>query len=566
MQKTRIYFKEGKGTVIWKEGEEELIYEWFPKVVAIEKQIDLKTGRIYDNYYFVELLDKDKKSLGKRMLDRLSKIDFFGLWGAMDAQLTPKDRNLLYQKLQNDVANLKEEVKETLVATEMGFYEKQRVFILGDKAIGREKMEIKTSNLFLLKDAPYLKVFSNDFLCIEAKKFMELLPKVTVPLFYGSLIPIIKYIIPAKWRRFVLVIVGPPGHLKTTMTIVYLLILKDESMQKCTVRGKMRTEEIRTRINQLKGLYFLLDDVHPTSMYQNRGQQEDRVDAIVRHVTTNDDTADVVITAENVESLGGFSAIDRMLIINVPRMTSDELGEKKRELSKLKPEMMSLFVQFFTKALIDNWEDARRLAESFFEKDEDLPFEVDNTIRASAYVKQFLLVEELCRKYMFSGDMRLSSRDILIESMKENYTLQMKNLNGLRDEKTKIDYAKEVYCMIIEEAEKVEKRESSMIYYDEEEYRMADAPKFLYEEKRGNKNLLVTRDNLQLALMQRKNRVVQIGEVIKCLKDAGVLLTYGNGEPTKKIIGFPRHLVISLYCIEMYARDAGINLNNNLLR
>lgn len=144
---------------------------------------------------------------------------------------------------------------------------------------------------------------------------------------------------------------------------------------------------MRTRINQLKGLYFLLDDVHPTSMYQNKGQQEDRVDAIVRHVTTNDDTADVVITAENFESLGGFSAIDRMLIINVPRMTSDELGEKKRKLSDLRPEIMSLFIQYFTKALIDNWEDARRFAECFFEKDVDLPFGVDNTIRASAYVK-----------------------------------------------------------------------------------------------------------------------------------------------------------------------------------
>lgn len=167
---------------------------------------------------------------------------------------------------------------------------------------------------------------------------------------------------------------------------------------------------------------------------------------------------------------------------------------------------------------------------------------------------------------MFSGDKRLSSKDILIESLKENYTLQMKNLNGLRDENIKIDYVKEVYCMIIEETEKIEKGECTMVYCDEDEYRMADAPKFLYEEKRGNKNLLVTRDNLQRALMQRKNRVVQIGEVTKCLKDAGVLLTYGDGETTKKIKGFPRHLVISLYCIEMYARDAGINLNNNLLK
>lgn len=223
MQKSRIYFKEGKGTVFWKEGEEELVYEYFPEVVAIEKQVDLKTGRIYVNNYAVELFDKHKKSLGKKMITRLSKIDFFDLWRVTDAQLTPQDIKLLYQKLQNDVANLKEEVKETFVATEMGFYEEQRLFILGDKVIGGEKMGIKTFNLLPLKDVSCWNVFSNDVLCKEVKKFMELLPKVTVPLFYGALIPIIRYIMPTKWRRFVLVIVGPPGHLKTTMAIIYLL-------------------------------------------------------------------------------------------------------------------------------------------------------------------------------------------------------------------------------------------------------------------------------------------------------------------------------------------------------
>ena len=92
---------------------------------------------------------------------------------------------------------------------------------------------------------------------------------------------------------------------------------------------------------------------------------------------------------------------------------------KKRKLGDLKPEIIVLFVQHFTKALLDNLEEAKRLVKWFFDKDEKLPFEVDTTFKALTYVKQFLLTEELYRKYMFFGDKELSCRDILMESMEK---------------------------------------------------------------------------------------------------------------------------------------------------
>ena len=322
----------------------------------------------------------------------------------------------------------------------------------------------------------------------------------------------------------------------------------------------MRIGEICDRINMLKGLHFLVDDVHPTATYQSQCLQEDRLDTIVRHISTYSDTADVIITAETDERLGGFSAQDRMFVIHLPSLTSDELGTKKEQLNHLHPEVITLFIQRLAKSLIHDWENALSITEDFLYSKDKLPFPIDNTTRTPIYMENLILAEKLCSKYMFSGNEELSHKEILINSLEKNYKLHLKRLTKLRGETFRPNYILELYNLLEEESRKVHENIESIIYVNENKYQVAPEPKIFYLGQKANPVYLITRDNLQLTLMKRLNHTIPIGEIVKALKSAGVLQTYSDGGSTKKWLG-QRYLAISAYSLSMYASEIKKNMN-----
>lgn len=544
-------FIKGMGLGYQDQNDNCFIWEFCPEVVSVTAYYRCRSGKIQHTVYAVRLLDKDGTDLGVKELGRIDKIPYYDIWGVPDADLTARDHRLILKKFQQELAVL--EKKEGFLA-EAGFHNSPRMFVLGDKIISSEEIDVVVQDPIRLKDTAHWDKLSNAEINREIVKIMEIWTEVTVPLFYVAIMQVIRYLLPADRPRMAVAVVGPSGHLKTTLVSMMCLILDDIGQQKCTIRGHMRTAEICGRIDRLEGLYFLVDDVHPTATYQSQCQQEDRLDTIVRHISTYPNTADVIITAETDERLGRFSAQDRMFVIHLPKLTSEGLGEKKQQLDRLHPEVMTLFIQRLAKALICDWDNALSIAEAFLHSKDKLPFPTDNTTRTPVFMENLIFAEQICSKYMFSGDEGLSHKEALISSLDTNYQLHLKKLTELRDEAYKIDYILELYEILDEESRKVKEGKGSMVYANESSYRTAPVPKILYVNRLANSVYLITRDNLQLMLMNRLKHTIPINDVVKTLKNAGILQTYSDSGSTKKWFG-QRHLTISSQSIYLYTLE-----------
>lgn len=542
-----------KGIGLGYQGQDDnyIIWTFCPEIVSVTIYYQCRSGKTQHTVYDVRLLDKDGTDLGIRKLDCINKIPYYDIWGVPDADLTAKDHRLILQKFQQDITKI--EKKDGFWA-EAGFHNTPRMFVLGDKVISREEINVIVQNPVRLKDTAHWDRLQNTEINRELTKIVEIWPEVTVPLFYAATMQVIRYLLPADRPRMAVAVVGPSGHLKTTLVSMICLILDDIGQQKCTIRGSLRTAEICDRIDRLEGLYFLVDDVHPTATYQSQCQQEDRLDTIVRHISTYANTADVIITAETDERLGGFSAQDRMFVIRLPKLTSEELGAKKQQLDHLHPEVMALFIQRLAKTLIHDWDKALTIAEEFFHSQNKVPFPTDNTTRTPVFMENLIFAEQICSKYMFFEDKRLSYREALISSLNKNYQLHLKKLTELRGETYKPDYILELYNIFEEESRKIDEHKESMVYVNESSYQMAPTPKALYVKQTANSVYLITRDNLQIMLMNKLRHTIPINDVVKALKNAGVLQTYGDGGSTKKWFG-QRHLTISTQSIFLYSLE-----------
>lgn len=548
-----VQFVPGKGLVEAVHGEEIVIFEYNLKVTAVKKYISYKSREIERTEYTVEICDKGGKKLGDRAVANLKKLDIFDWWDVPDAQLSADDRKLIYQKLQYDVESVKKkgEAYEIVTIIEKGFHESLKLFALGDKIIGNTgKMKAEIKDPLPLKD---ISRWKNAYNSDEYKKYMLLWPEVTVPLFYAAMMPVIKQLVPQQWKPFIKVLQGPPGHLKTTLVSIYCLFLKDESMQISTVRGNMHIHSICKKLDELKGLGFLLDDVHPTSTYQSREQQMDRLDVVVRHITTNTDTAEVFVTAENMKALGSYSSSDRMCILEVPRISSERMAGIKSQLKTLNTGQMTFFAVLLADELLKDWNKAKEFAVEYLKKDDILPFETENISRVPYYMKQFLLTEELCRKYVFSENAELSCRTILERVLEKNYYSQMEYLNKLGTEEKHLDYAFIVCELVMDELNKSHCSQSTMICMSEDEYWEAEGPKFLLKRDRGGKSLLITREHLQIMLAKKVRRTINMKALTHDLREKGILQTYASGESTIKVgRRGTRCLCISLTILMMY--------------
>lgn len=92
---------------------------------------------------------------------------------------------------------------------------------------------------------------------------MNFFPGVSEIIFYGSLLGIIKPFL-AKMQispDFILAVIGPSGSLKTSITRMFALWLEHTQLQETNFQASQRMPAILSKIENLSGLNFLLDDL-----------------------------------------------------------------------------------------------------------------------------------------------------------------------------------------------------------------------------------------------------------------------------------------------------------------
>lgn len=511
------------------------IADFNPEVTKRCLRYDMETGSM-DTIFWVAVTLLDGTKLDEVEVKSLHKISYFDLWNCPDSYLTGEKQRLLEMKLQQEASKL-EKNESLLCGQGLHLYKKKPIYVFGNEAIDADvnvqvkngrKMEIAFSDCH------------DSFGLAEQDKYLSFFPGVSEILFYGSLLAVVK---PFLWQEgynvdFVIAIVGPSGHLKTTMVRKYALWLRDRERQEISFRSNKRIDSIIASIDELSGQNFLMDDFHEAKGSYNSIRQGERLDTIVRHIGEIERCANVMITSESMNKMGIFSCKDRMLQVMVPQMSSEQLANAKKRINDLAPNYMPWVAKKFLRELLKNYENVKTDIQKFWEEERRSKDEYQSDTRTQNHGLFIKLTEALFRKYC-NGNLKDESKcQELREALSSNYEIQQKELELARHYECEHDYVVDIRNML-----------------GSSEYLEPVTNRWQYEP--NDKNYLIdkgriyiTKLALNYGMTKYYRKAVSMREISNALHEAGILEEDLDAR-TKKIDG-KRHYVISYEALELY--------------
>lgn len=530
----KMQFVKGKG--LFAEGE--YVADFCPEVVETRQYLYLKMNK-KEKMFRVKILKIDGTETELLEIGKMEKISYFDLWNIPDSNLSAKQKDALLYKMQLDASSIG--VKKILVIG-------QGLYRYGDNHIYQFG-----NRLFLYNPMPeYEIVCQKQFplmqykkeCCHNAFKYINAFPGVSEPLFYGVLFAALKPIVCDMGYApdFAIALVGPSGHLKTTLARVYGEWGKNKSEQEASFRDSRRMKDILSVLDELSGQNFLVDDLHESLSAYAREKQSEWLDIIIRHIGQQQNCANVIITGESLDKMGIFSCKDRILQIRISKMDSDSLKARKQALKGLKQGDMATIAQKFLEKIMKNYDDVRRSITKFFsEQDfvEGANYDT-RTYRHGLFIK---LTEQLFRKYMCYGLEKESGKEALETALAYNYDIQQKELLWERKRAGCNDIVVDVDDML-NAKDKYLKAISDLL-----QYQTCNANESFYV---GNGKVCITKMALQNGMMKFYQRSISVKEIVDALHNAGILEEDSNTR-TKKFNG-TRHYVISLEMLDNYKK------------
>ena len=376
----------------------------------------------------------------------------------------------------------------------------------------------------------------------EGVKFITFMPGVTESLFYFSLLAVVKpYLVSENiYPNFMLVIIGPSGHLKTTLARLYGIWLQREEEQEMLFVDVARQKKLQEKLERLKGLNLIVDDMHEMASSYQKAKQVEVLDYLSRHCDSRRNLGNIIVTGERIPQDTIFSSRDRMFRIDIPNKSSEELKGLKKRINELPEKFMACLTERFSNELENHSEEVKKDIRLFYENYTEL-VECAETTRVNAHVQSLQLVELLYRKYICGDDERLSMKKQFEESLKKQAIKMCKQLLNQKNQEKVVDYVEVVYMIL----------SSGNVYIRQ------DGAEIPYTPAADNYTLVngkfyVTRTALQKGLLLYLKRTVSMKQVIDALYDAGVLEKDVDAR-TKKYCGV-RHYVISREAIVLYCR------------
>lgn len=203
------------------------------------------------------------------------------------------------------------------------------------------------------------------------KKFLNLMLGVSEILFYDSLFGVMKPVVIQCGLKpeFILALVGPSGHLKTSMVRLYSLWLEEQDAQEISFRDYRKITTLLSMIDSISGQNFWVDDLHDAISGNVETEQSERLNEIVRHTGKSSKCANIIVTAETLKGKGIFSCMDRILQVKIPRMSSEQLKELKKQINELQAEDMVNLANVFLEELMKHYDEVRKEIIDFWNQD-----------------------------------------------------------------------------------------------------------------------------------------------------------------------------------------------------
>lgn len=530
----KVFFVENQGLY----ADEELITDFEPKVIGIQQHISLSDG-MEKRMYQVMVRKRDGSETAVKEVDSLLHISYFDMWGIPDCMLSAKQKKILQYKLQQDVSELAKEQTEYVIEAGQGlyYYRNSHIYSFGNKVFTSSELETRVSII----NKPEIPLEGNSVTewAPLLKDYINFLPGVSEMLFYGSLFGAIKPILCDMGINpdFVISLVGPSGHLKTSMVRKYALWLEDSERQEVSFRDSRRNSSITAMIDEIPGQNFLIDDLHEAKASDVVSRQQEKLDLWVRHVGMHKNSANVFITGETMKKMGIFSCKDRILQIAVPRMKSENLRELKQKIGMLPNGYMGNLAAVFLKKLMKNYDEVKVIIKDFLEQNLNKTVGTydTRTYHHGVFIK---LTEVLFRKYMCGGLSNWSETAVLNVAIEKNCRIQQKDLQRECD----IDYTLDVYDMLT----------------SNDKYLIAKTDRFQYDPRSNtnyyfeNSTAYVTREALVYGMGKYYDQVVSWKKIVDDLDEKAVL-EEDTDKRTKKFME-KRHYVIRFDVIQNYKR------------
>ena len=286
----------------------------------------------------------DGKELPPRRVKKLNNLSYFALWTEiMDAGLDRWERKMLLLRLQTSCKNA-EQIKVYHI-TSNGFRnldDKTNIFVAGDLEylsknegiwldIDEKIKQMKWRSKAQLPDKNYVVGKEEDYLMVS--------PKSGEILFTAILLSAIKFFfIRAGFNPAVCInLYGKTGSYKTAITQA-MMYMENPSYFMCSLVNDQKKMAVK-KVQECYGFPMVLEDYHPAATGYDYKRQISMMDAVVRHIESNPQSAVVFITSEfldGVESLQARTLQIEAQGVNLPILTKiqkEQAKENKLNLS-----------------------------------------------------------------------------------------------------------------------------------------------------------------------------------------------------------------------------------------
>lgn len=517
---------------------------------AIEVRVSLEDEA--DRRILIEVRYSDGRPPKRRWIKDLKRIDFFSEFQANDTFLLGDARMLLLYKLMHEAAMLPNNIDLTGASGLYKLTDGRKVFVIGDNVIGEPNLsdggiDGKTSIPIIIPITRKEEGNEGD----KLRRFATLIPEATVILFFFSMYAVVRPFVENVCNRggCVLALIAPSGHLKTTLARLYCLS-PDQAENEISFTSTVRTQNFLARIQRKSGQIVLYDDLHKVKSSEINRKQEERLDAVVRCVCdTGSGSANGIITGESIRDMGIFSALDRLLFVEIPTMNGEQIEKLKEKITGFDQDLMARTKIGFVTALMEHYDDVLQDIDRFF-RDVQHSHEVTkegNAVRTYGYALLIQLAEYLFSRYY----MPLGIKEILNTALKAQNESYEKVLRAKYESEKQRDYVVDFFETICKGGSNI-RFFSNYTSYDSAE---KDKACFVRDNM-----LYITSGAVETAFFERYKRPISAKQIMKELHEQRILMEEDSARGFQKNYRRKKYYVVNIPTLLSRLVDSGYDV------
>lgn len=467
----------------------------------------------------------DGKELPPRRVKKLNNLSYFALWTEiMDAGLDRWERKMLLLRLQTSCKNA-EQIKVYHI-TSNGFRnldDKTNIFVAGDLEylsknegiwldIDEKIKQMKWRSKAQLPDKNYVVGKEEDYLMVS--------PKSGEILFTAILLSAIKFFfIRAGFNPAVCInLYGKTGSYKTAITQA-MMYMENPSYFMCSLVNDQKKMAVK-KVQECYGFPMVLEDYHPAATGYDYKRQISMMDAVVRHIESNPQSAVVFITSEFLDGVESLQS--RTLQIEAQNVDLKTLTKIQQE------QTMATIVMNFLDKLLGNMKDVIETIQTQYEA---LSRHGEQSMRIEESIVFLKITAILYGKYVDNSDkLKLKSKlDKALTLQKEKQKLHLEQLSMSEE-----DRVIKVVCELVDDKDLYRR----CSYKDKALYR-GEANEMLV----SNRGVFLSRKALVYGLKRYNCTGISVKKIILALSQMELLDEDRGGTHTTKIQN------VRAYCI-----------------